>query len=188
MARDFTTRRRLIIAGLSLLIVTDTALAVYSWQLGSREAMSPRVLAREAEELKVLEADIDRAKAIRKEMPAVQRDCDKFAQMLFPASAGYSSSNADLHEIAKNAGVQIQDLDFKQKEDPAFGMKLMKVEIGATVSGEYRNVVHFVNGLQRSQNLYLLGDLHLSGDTQHPEANSVVKVALHLQTYFRGAA
>lgn len=188
MARDFTNRRRFIIGSLTLLLIADVGLAAYSWQLGSSGQLNPRTLSRQADQLKLLEADIDRAKTIQKEMPAVLRDTDKFVQMLFPASSGYSSASADLHEMAKSAGVQIQDLDFRQKEDPAFGLNLTRVEIAATVSGDYRSVVRFVNNIQRSPNLYLLDDLHLTGDTQNPAANSVVKVALHLQTYFRGGA
>jgi type IV pilus assembly protein PilO len=187
MARDFTNRRRFIITGLALLLTADVALAAYSWQLGSSGQLNPRMLSRQAEQLKLLEADIERAKKIQKDMPAVQKDCDKFVEMLFPAATGYSSSSADLHDMAKTAGVQIQDLDFRQKQDPAFGLNLTRVEIAATVSGDYKSVVHFVNNIQRSPNHYLLDDLHLTGDTQNPAANSVVKVGLHLQTYFRGA-
>ncbi len=188
MVRDFTNRRRFILVTVALLIAGDIALGAYAWQMGSSDQFSAKALARQTEQLKILEADIDRAKAIQKEMPAVQKDCDKFVQMLFPASAGYSSSNADLHAIARSAGVQIQDLDFKQKEDTANGLNLTKIEIAATISGDYASVVRFVNGIQRSSNLYLLDDLHLSGETQNAAANSVLKVALHLQTYFRSAA
>lgn len=188
MAHDFTNRRRFILVAVALLIAADIALGAYAWQMGSSDQFSPRALARQADQLKLLEADIDRAKTIQKAMPAVQKDCDKFVQMLFPASAGYSSSNADLHAIARTAGVQIQDLDFKQKEDPASGLDLTRVDIGATISGDYASVVRFVNGIQRSPNLYLLDNLQLSGETQNAGANSVLKVALHLQTYFRSAA
>lgn len=188
MARDFTKRRRFILAGVALLIAADVALAGYFWQLGSRNEFNPKALSTQAAELKLLEADIERAKAIQREMPAVQKDCDKFVQTLFPASAGYSSSNAQLHEIAKVAGVRIQDLDFKQKEDSAHGLNLTRVEIGATISGDYAGLVRFVNGLQRSKDHYRLEGLNVSGETANVPSASVLKIALQLQTYFRSAS
>jgi len=186
MSRDFKLQKRLIVAALALLIAADVALAAYTWQSGSTPRNEKQDLADQTRQLKVLQADVERAKGIQNRMPAIQADCDRFEHTLFSASTGYSSATADLDAIAKKAGAQIQDLSFKQQEISARG--LTNVEITATVSGNYSSVVHFVNGLQRSDNLYILEGLTLGGENQNPGANAQIKVTLHLETYFRTAA
>jgi hypothetical protein len=186
MSRDFKLQKRLIIAALVLLIAADVAFAAYSWQWASSPHDPTRDLAEQSKQLRLLQADVDRAKGIQSSMPVIQADCDKFEHSLFSASTGYSSATADLDGIAKKAGAQVQDLSFKQQEISARG--LTNVEITAAVSGNYASVVHFVNGLQRSDNHYILEGLSLSGDNQNPSPNSPIKVILHIQTYFRTAA
>jgi hypothetical protein len=39
--------------------------------------------------------------------------------------------------------------------------------------------------LQRSPNLYAVDNLTLASDTSHQASTNVIKVALHLKTYFR---
>ena len=185
MASDFTVQKRLILGGLIALIGADIALAAYSWNMTS-SPNDVRQLAAETTQLKISQADVERAKNIQSSMPAIQADCDKFEHMLFPASTGYSSVTSELDGIAQKAGAQVQDLSFKQAEVPQRG--LTSVEITSTVTGNYAAVVHFVNGVQRSEHVYVLDNLSLSSDTQNPSAGSLIKVTLHLQTYFRTAA
>jgi type IV pilus assembly protein PilO len=185
MRRDFRLQKRLIIAAVALLVAADVALAVYSWNTSASPRRIEDLNAR-ALELKILQGDVDRAKAIKASMPAIQADCDKFERMLFSASTGYSSITADLDSMAQKAGAQVQDISFRQNENAARG--LTGIEITSTVNGNYSSVVHFVNALQRSQNVYILDALNLAGDSQNPSANSQIKVTLHLQTYFRTAA
>jgi hypothetical protein len=186
MARSFKLQKRLIVAALALLIAADVALAAYTWQAGATPRNEKQDLTDQTRQLKVLQADVERAKGIQNRMPAIQADCDRFERTLFPASTGYSSATADLDGIAKKAGAQIQDLSFKQQEIPARG--LTNVEITATVSGNYSSVVRFVNGLQRSDNTYVLESLSLGTETQTAGPGSQIKITLHVQTYFRTAA
>jgi Tfp pilus assembly protein PilO len=186
MLSDFRVQKRVIIAGLVVLIGADVALAAYRWNMGGSSGDRAADLARQDRELKLSQADIDRARKIKDSMPAIQADCDKFEHMLFPASTGYSSVTAELDSIAQKAGAQVQDLNFKQAEVPQRG--LTSVEITSIVSGTYSSVVHFVNGVQRSPNIYLLDSLSLASDSQNPGAGAAIKVTLHLQTYFRTAS
>jgi len=185
MASDFRLQKRLITAAVALLIAADVALAAYSWNMGTTPR-NERELAAQTTQLKISQADLERAKGIQHSMPAIQADCDKFEHMLFPASSGYSSVTGDLDSIARKTGAQVQDLSFKQSDVPQRG--LTSVEITSSVNGTYVAVVRFVNALQRSEHIYVLDGLSLSSDTQNPGAASQIKVALHMQTYFRTAA
>ena len=184
MRRDFHLRKRLIIAAIVLLVGADVALAAYSWNLGSSRNL--RDLAAQTTQLKISQGDVARAKEIQASMPAIQADCDKFEHILFPASTGYSSVTSDLDGIAQKTGAVVQDLNFKQAEVPQRG--LTSVEVTSTVSGSYSSIVHFVNGLQRSPNVYVLDALSLASDSSSTGAASQIKVTLHLITYFRTAA
>jgi len=185
MKRDAKLRKRLVIGALALLVLADVALAAYSWQLSSAPHTPKQALALQNQQLEVLRADIKRGESIRQLTPAIQRDCDRFEQSLLPVGNGYSSVSAELDGIAKKVGAQIEGRGFKQKEIPKRG--LQEVSIDLTLNGDYAAVVHFLNGLQRSKNLYEVDGLALAGDAQNQGANGPIKVSIHMKTYFRVA-
>jgi hypothetical protein len=84
---DFKIERRLIIFGLVLVVAADVALAVYGWNLsaGQHPQDELAVLTRNRD---LLRADISRAQDIRKKMPAIKEDCDKFEQSLYLSGKG----------------------------------------------------------------------------------------------------
>ena len=185
MKRDVTLQKRLVIGALLALVLADVVLAVYSWQLSVAPRTPQQEFALQNKQLEVLRADIRRAEGIRQSTPAIQKDCDRFEQAILPLNAGYSTVSAELDAIAKKAGAQIEDRSFKQKEVP--NRNLQEVAVDVIVDGEYTNVVRFLNGLQRSQNLYAVDGLSLASDTQSQGAgvNGPIKVNVHMKTYFR---
>jgi type IV pilus assembly protein PilO len=186
MGRDFTWRKRLILVGVGILVLADIVLAVYSWQLDSAPHEPQKAIAVETKRRDVLRADIKRAQEIRDNVPATQKDCDRFEHSLFPASSGYSAVRSELGETARKSGIQIEDLSFKQTEISNRGMT--EVTIDATVDGNYKSVIGFLNGLQRSANLYSVDSLTLGSDNSNQTSANIIKVALHLRTYFKTAA
>ncbi len=185
MRHDFTKRRRAILGILILLAVSDVALAAYALQLSSAPQTGAQISAMERQ-LKLLQAGIARAQKIKDEMPNTQRDCEKFEGSLLPASTGYSSVSAELGGIAKKSGIQPPDLAFKPTAIPERG--LTEVAVDAVVQGDYKNVVMFLNGLQRSTNTYEVESLTLASEKQAQGPANMIKVGLHLKTFFRTAA
>jgi len=185
MKRDVKLQKRLVIGALAFLVLADVALAAYSWRLSSAPHTPQQELVLQNQQLEVLRADIKRGESIRQLTPAIQRDCDRFEQSLLPVANGYSSVSAELDGIAKKAGAQIEGRGFKQKEIPKRGVE--EVSIDLTVNGDYNAVVRFLNGLQRSKNLYEVDGLALASDTQNQSANGPIKVSVHMKTYFRVA-
>src|SRR5438445_3763065 len=185
MRRDFTARKRVILGGLILLVLADVALAAYSWQLSS----APRVPQHRVQEITqqdLLRADIRRAQAIRDSIPAIQKDCERFEQSLSPASSGYSSVRSELGTIARKSGSQLEGISFKPTDIANRGMT--EIAIDATVNGDYKSVIGFLNGLQRSPSLYAVDSLALASEKASQTSSNVIKVALHLKTYFRTGA
>jgi Tfp pilus assembly protein PilO len=185
MRHDFKLERRAILLGVVLLVGADVALAVYGWNLssGPRPQQDLAVLTRNRD---LLRADITRAQDIRKKIPAIQKDCDQFEQSLYPATTGYSSVTAELSSIAGKSGLQLENLSWRQAE--LKGRPLMQVEIEATVNGSYGGVVRFLNGLQRSGNVYAVETLSAKSEIGPQQAaRGEVRVTMHIKTYFRTA-
>jgi Tfp pilus assembly protein PilO len=183
MQNTFKIQKQMIIGFLALLITADLALAAYSWRLSSLPHTPKDQLTAEQRKLEVLRADIRRAEEIKEKMPATQRDCDKFEQSLRPADSGYSGISAEIGAIASKAALQMDDIGFKQKAVPA--RSLESVDVDATVNGDYASVVKFLNGLQRSENVYEVEGLSLTSDAQKTGGNGPVRVVVHMRTYFR---
>src|SRR6266853_5437477 len=70
----------------------------------------------------LLKADIQRAQKIRDNIPATQKDCDRFERSLFPASSGYSAVRAELGSIAGKSGSRLENIAFKQTDIASRGM------------------------------------------------------------------
>ncbi len=67
---------------------------------------------------------------------------------------------------------------FKQRDIEKRG--IAEVELTTTVDGDYPSLVRFINGLERSQNLYLLDSLSLVAGQE-----GRIKLNVSMRTYFR---
>ena len=186
MRRDFKMQKRGIIGAVALLIAADAILASYSWKLANAPQTPTALYSELRSKHDKLRENISRAEDIKSQIPAIQKDCDQFEKSLRPSSEGYSALTSAIDDIAKKAGLQVEGIGFKQKEITGRGLDEVSVE--ATVSGEYANVVKFLNGLQRSQNMYSVNGLSLVADSSPQNPCSSLRVALHLKTYFRTTA
>ena len=186
MRRDFTMRRQIILTGVTFLVLADVALGVYAWDLSNAAHAPQQQIAVENRQRDLLRADIKRAQDIRNDIPAIQKDCDRFEQSLFSASSGYSAVRSELGATAKKSGIRLDDLGFKETKVPDRGVTEVIVDV--TVTGDYKSVITFLNGLQRSASLYAVDDLTLGSDNANQASSNTIRVALHLRTYFRTAA
>lgn len=184
MRREFKIQKGAILLTLLALIVADIGLGAYSWNRASEQA-AQQELGMLQHNVNVLKADIGRAREIKREIPAVQKDCEQFELALYPAASGYSSVNAELSAIAAKAGLRLEGRSFHPQE--VKGRGLIAVEIGTSVNGNYRAIVNFLNGLQRSPTMYALESLSVRSDSQNPSGGGMLRVALHIKTYFRAA-
>lgn len=181
MAGNFQVRKRIILGTLGLVLLLDVILTIVSWRL-ARAPQTPRQeLSRLIAQEKILAADVDRAKRIRENMPKNLQEFDRFEKSFPAKTAGYSDLLGELGSLAKKAGLQTENVAFK--EQGISGRGLTEVDVTATVNGDYPSVVRFINGLQRSEKFYILDDLTLATAAQTP--TGPLRVNLHLKTYFR---
>jgi Tfp pilus assembly protein PilO len=184
MDRTLTVKRRAILAGLVVLLLADLALAAYSLHAANAVRRPMAMLVADSRKLQLLNADIERAEKIRHDLPATVADCDRFEASLLPASAGNSAIIADLDELAKKSGLQIQSVNVAHKV--LAPRNLTEVELNLSVLGEYSNIVRFMNGLQRSRSNYAVETVTLQPETQSGPTG--LRIGLHIKTYLRTAA
>jgi hypothetical protein len=182
MKLDFQRRKTIIIAGLVSLLGADAVMAICSIRMASSRRSPQQELAGQTTQLKLLQADVERARNIKKDAPAAKRDCDEFENSLPPVGTGYSFVSSELAEIGRKAGLQISSLSFHQHD--LEGRGLAEVAVDATVAGDYKSVVRFLNGLQRSENNYAVDNLTLTGESAGRTPSGTLKVDLHLKAYF----
>ena len=186
MDRTFSVKRQMVLVGLGLLLAADLALAGYSLQSSTALRTPMAQLDSDSHRLGLLNADIERAEKIRHDLPATVADCNRFDASLLPASRGNSAVTFELDELAKKSGLQIQSLNLHHKE--IVGRNLIQVDLDTLVSGEYANIVRFMNNLQRSQNFYIVESLNLQAEGQGGKPGGGMRIGLHMRTYFRTAA
>ena len=180
MSRNSKKWKLWVRVALAIVLVLDAALLVVDWRArqSSTQAEKSEALKLAAQEL-LLERDVTRAEAIRNHMSEVRQNCDRFYQQQFlTASSGYSSLEADLGQIAQHAGLKTTGVTFKQS--PVEKRGVVEIQINAAVEGDYPSLIHFINGLERSQNFYLLNNLALASGT-----TGSIRLNLELRTYFR---
>ncbi|HET7106001.1 MAG TPA: GspMb/PilO family protein [Candidatus Acidoferrum sp.] len=184
---EFKIKRRLIVAGLALLLVMDGALAYHNRRLAVRDENPEVKMKAEARQVALVKADVERANKIKTRLPEVQKYFDQFESTLPPAGKGYSMVSQEVGEIARDTHVQVQDLKFREKEIP--GRNVNEIEIQASLDGDYAGIVRFLNRLQRSKNTYVVNSLGLDSVTSGGAGNQAppgtVKVSLNLRSYFR---
>ncbi|HXR33353.1 MAG TPA: type 4a pilus biogenesis protein PilO [Verrucomicrobiae bacterium] len=180
---NFYLKKRIILTALGVLLVADATLAYLNLKMNTARETPQQVLAADTRQLKLLKADVERASAIQKNIPDVLKKFDAFEADLPPSTKGYSAISQELNGYALDTHLLIGDLRFNEKE--LTERKLDEVAMEATVAGDYNGIVRFVNHLQRSKNLYIVDSLQLESDPSGQGPPNLLRISLHLRTYFR---
>ncbi|MCL4524597.1 MAG: hypothetical protein M1453_09635 [Acidobacteria bacterium] len=180
MGRNSKRWKQWVRAGLVVLLAADALLLYANWSstdAGSKAAAAQLIPLRTQEQL--YRADVRRVADIRGRLSEIQRNSEKFYGDEFLATAtGYSTIVGDLNKISKASDLRATNVTFKERPLEARGVT--EVTVSATVEGNYVSVVRFINGLERSDNFYLLDSLALASAT-----GGSIKLNLQLRTYFR---
>jgi hypothetical protein len=169
---------------LAAVLVADLALVAVNWKMAAAPGDSDDELRLLRQQRALLGADIARAKKIRADLPDIQRNATTFFQQaITPAQSGYSGLIDNFGALAHTAGVRTSNTTYREGAPDKRGV--VQVEIVATVSGDYPNIVRFINALEHSDTFYVLDSLSLGAGTG---TGGGLGLNLHLRTYFRTAA
>jgi Tfp pilus assembly protein PilO len=166
---------------LGVVLLVDLVLIGLIFQMGTSPQGPKYGLTALRRQHALFAADVARAQAIRSQLPEVRRQGDVFyKQDLRPLGSGYSLLISDLGALAKQSGLQAENFSFHQHEPDKRGV--VQLDIGTSVNGDYPSVVRFINGLERSDNFYVLDGLSLGATSA---SSGELRLNLQLRTYFR---
>jgi len=180
VTRPIENVKRWVFRFVAAILFVDAALLgiIWHYQSDHPEADQKYIESLQEQDRRMV-ADVRRAQSIREQLPGVKKDCNAFLDdTLLRSSTGYSAIVADLGKITAEAGLPPGAVGFKQKSAEQKG--IIEVEVTALVEGNYVSLVKFINGLERSKNLYLIDSMSLtfSHDTG-------ARLSLAMRTYFR---
>ena len=115
-------------------------------------------------------------RGLDKKIPVAQKEIDDFYHDRLPEED--SAISADLGKLASETGVRMSSVKYSAKDAPIDG--LQKMEIAADLSGDYLQLVRFVNALERNKLFFLVNNVELGS-----EQNGIVKLQIKLETYLR---
>jgi hypothetical protein len=186
MKQGFKRVKIFLLIVLGTLLAADSAMTIYSIRVASMDMTPRRQLAAQSARVRLLRADVKRAREIQKAVPKTKADCGLFEDSLPSVGKGYSVISGELQDLSQKAGVQVASLSFHPKDFTAHG--ITEVSLDASISGDYKSVVRFLNGLQHSKNHYVVDDLTLANEQTGLAARAAVRVNLHMRSYFKAAA
>jgi len=107
-------------------------------------------------------------------------DADTFSERRLPFA--YSQVLAELGRLQKKEGVKLTRVQYAEPVTVLEGGAgaLTEVRMDASLSGDYRPLVEFINGLERNKTFFLITGVTLTG-----QQSGTVSLRLRLTTYLR---
>ena len=173
-----TTRRNLKIAIAAMVVADALAMAVlFSPLVGSAD--SRRTQMRElSAELQKKTHDVQPLHDMPKKMVLAKDQIGDFYKGRFAAKD--SELATELGKLASENGVRIQQAKYKEEDPEASG--IVPVAIDGSFSGDYLQLVRFINTLERSKMFFTVDSVDLAGESVGP-----VRLQISLHSYLRGA-
>ena len=173
------TRRKVKIALGTLAAVDVIVIAIFFSPLVGSEASRHDQLDQACRELQQKTREVEPLRGLDKKIPIARKEIADFYDHRLPAQD--SAISADLGKVAAESGVKIGSVKYTMKDPEAVGVR--RVEIEADLSGDYLQLVRFVNAVERDQLFFLVDSVGLGG-----EQSGVVKLQLKLETYLKSGA
>ncbi len=170
------TRRKVKIALGALAVVDVLAIAVFFSPLVGSEASRRDQLNQAWKELQQKTREVEPLRGLDKKIPVARKEIADFYTQRLPSQD--SAISADLGKVAAQTGVRIESVKYGMKDPETLGVR--PVEIDADLSGDYLQLVRFINALERDQVFFMVDSVVLGG-----EQNGVVKLQLKLETYLK---
>jgi hypothetical protein len=178
--RSLLTLKNLHIAGVVVLAgvcVYLLAHMLYAWQ--TAKSQDTAALAKQEQAMKSAEVAARPLAGLDEKLKQATVDSDKFYAQRLPYS--YSEVAGELGALADKEKVKLTREQYSQQPVLEGGIApLMEVRIDASLTGDYRPLVHFINGLERDKMFFLIRGVALVG-----EQSGAVGVRLALTTYLR---
>jgi len=183
-ALSISWRERLVsplswhIAGVVLLLLITIGLAVcFGMDWAATNVNSASALAGKQVELKALKLENAPLSGLDSRVEKSSQQILAFYDKRIPRN--YSSIAARIGEIQVKSGVRLSRVQYTQG---ASGSDLTEIQLDAGISGDYPQIMRFVNSLERDQSFFVIRAMSLTG-----QQGGLVNLRLRVSTWLRPA-
>lgn len=162
--------------GVGILAIVVLGLAVrlgLDW--AATNSSSSNALVNRQIELKTLEVQTQPLRGIEQRVVDSRRQIKQFYAERVPAN--YSSIAVQVGDLSVKSGVHISGLQYTQGATTG---DLTEISLDARISGEYQQIMHFVNGLERSKTFFVIRAMAFTG-----QQGGLVNLRLRVSTWLR---
>jgi type IV pilus assembly protein PilO len=175
--RDVRTKVKIAIAAL-LAVDVVAGLVLLSPLVGSERSRREQ-LDQLWRELQQKTREAEPLRDVDQKIVTARRQIDDFYKKRLPAQD--SAISEELGKVAGQNKVHIGQIRYQSKDNDVVGLR--PVEIQAEFSGDYLQLVRFINALERDPLFFIIDSVELGG-----EQGGLVKLQLKLETYQKASS
>ncbi len=165
-------------AGFALLLLLVIVLATrFALDWAAISTRSSDALAGKQVELKAMDLQTAPLRGLDKRVAVTRDQIQNFYARRVPAN--YSSIAAQMGELAVKSGVRLSRMQYTQGLP---GNELTEISLDAGISGDYPQIMRFVNSLERDKTFFVIRAMTLAG-----QQGGLVNVRLRVSTWLRPA-
>ena len=178
--RALLTRLNLYYAGVAVLALVNIYLLghmFFAWRAANSQ--NAEAIAQQTVTMRTAEIAKRPLEGLDAKLSQATADADKFSEKRLPFA--YSEVAAELGALAKKQNVKLTRVQYAEAPVLEGGTgALTEVKMDASLSGDYRPLVLFINGLERDKMFYLIEGVTLTG-----QQSGTVGLRLRLKTFLR---
>ncbi len=166
------------VAGLVLMALFVCGLAVrLAMDWAATHGSAPDEMAEARVQLKALELQTGPLRGLDKRVGLSRVQMQEFYQKRIPAN--YSSIASRIGDLQVKSGVRLSRVLYAQGAPSG---DLTEISMDAGISGDYPQIMRFVNGLERDQTFFVIRAMALTG-----QQGGMVNLRLRVSTWLRAA-
>jgi type IV pilus assembly protein PilO len=178
-ARALLTAMNLHFAGVAALAVLNLYLIVHLIFIGQAlGAANQDAMDAQRNQLRAAEIAAKPLRGLDVKLVDSTKDADKFYAQRLP----YADSQllTELGDLTKKSGVHLSRVQYPQNDVLDGPDALTEVHMDASISGDYRPVVQFINAIERDKMFFVINGINLTG-----QQTGQVNLRIRLSTYLR---
>jgi type IV pilus assembly protein PilO len=162
--------------GLGAMILVVIGLAVtLGMDWAATDSSSNDALANRQIELKTLEIQTAPLRGLDQRVVEARKQIQDFYDTRIPAA--YSAISMHIGDLATKTGVHVSRLAYNPGATTG---DLTEISLDASINGEYPQIMHFVNGLERDKTFFIIRAMAFTG-----QQGGQVSLRLRLSTWMR---
>jgi type IV pilus assembly protein PilO len=178
-ARALLTTINLHFAGIAALAVVNLYLAVHLFlMIQSLGNMDDTAMQQERNQVRAAQIAAKPLRGLDVKLVNSTKDADSF----YSDRLAYADSQllTELGVLTKKAGVHLSRVQYPQNPVLSGSYGLTEVHMDASVSGDYRPVVEFINSIERDKMFFVINGINLTG-----QQSGQVNLRIRITTYLR---